>query len=146
VANSSFAQRELKWTPRKDFKQGLDETIQWYIDNQSCWQRLLERIQIKLQAPASKLQRNSNNQASNNQSAALPFGCWSLEFLWMLVPVRLSLRPSPRLRRGKRGRLWKLELLLPDIRYDFTIRLTIARHAATIKTASAPLDTFDPFL
>jgi dTDP-glucose 4,6-dehydratase len=41
--DSSFAQRELKWTPRKHFKDGLDATIQWYIDNQPWWQALLER-------------------------------------------------------------------------------------------------------
>src|SRR5712691_2618579 len=39
----SFAQKELKWKPRKDFKEGLETTIQWYIDNQSWWQPLLER-------------------------------------------------------------------------------------------------------
>ena len=43
--DSSFAQRELKWKPRKDFEEGLDETIQWYIDNQSWWQPLLERAE-----------------------------------------------------------------------------------------------------
>ncbi len=41
--DSSFAEKELKWKPRKDFKQGLEETIQWYIDNQGWWQPLLER-------------------------------------------------------------------------------------------------------
>ena len=41
--DSSFAQRELKWKPRKDFAEGLAETVQWYIDNQSWWQPLLER-------------------------------------------------------------------------------------------------------
>src|ERR1700676_1527261 len=41
--DSSFARRELKWTPRKHFKDGLDATIQWYIDNQPWWQALLER-------------------------------------------------------------------------------------------------------
>jgi dTDP-glucose 4,6-dehydratase len=41
--DSSFAQRELKWAPRKHFIDGLDATIQWYIDNQSWWQALLER-------------------------------------------------------------------------------------------------------
>jgi len=41
--DSSFAQRELKWTPRKHFKDGLDATIQWYIDNQPWWEALLER-------------------------------------------------------------------------------------------------------
>jgi dTDP-glucose 4,6-dehydratase len=41
--DSSFAQCELKWKPQKDFKEGVDATIQWYIDNQSWWQPLLER-------------------------------------------------------------------------------------------------------
>jgi dTDP-glucose 4,6-dehydratase len=41
--DSSFAQRELNWKPRRSFKEGLDETIQWYIDNPSWWQPLLER-------------------------------------------------------------------------------------------------------
>ena len=41
--DSSFAEKELNWKPRKDFEHGLDETIQWYIDNPSWWQPLLER-------------------------------------------------------------------------------------------------------
>jgi dTDP-glucose 4,6-dehydratase len=41
--DSSFAEKELKWKPRKNFKESLDATVQWYIDNQSWWQPLLER-------------------------------------------------------------------------------------------------------
>jgi dTDP-glucose 4,6-dehydratase len=41
--DSSFAQRELKWKSRHGFEEGLAETIQWYLDNQSWWQPLLER-------------------------------------------------------------------------------------------------------
>src|SRR6266480_4327160 len=41
--DSSFAQGELDWKPLRSFKEGLDETIQWYIDNSSWWQPLLER-------------------------------------------------------------------------------------------------------
>jgi dTDP-glucose 4,6-dehydratase len=41
--DSSFAQGELDWKPLRTFKEGLDETIQWYIDNPSWWQPLLER-------------------------------------------------------------------------------------------------------
>jgi dTDP-glucose 4,6-dehydratase len=41
--DSSFAQRELKWKPRKNFKEGLEATIQWYIDNEAWWKPLLER-------------------------------------------------------------------------------------------------------
>jgi dTDP-glucose 4,6-dehydratase len=41
--DSSFGQRELKWKPLRSLEEGLDETIQWYIDNPSWWQPLLER-------------------------------------------------------------------------------------------------------
>jgi dTDP-glucose 4,6-dehydratase len=41
--DSSFAQRELKWKPQKNFREGLAETVQWYIDNRAWWQPLLER-------------------------------------------------------------------------------------------------------
>src|SRR6266699_3548090 len=41
--DSSFSERELNWKPRHNFEEGLVETIQWYIDNQSWWQPLLER-------------------------------------------------------------------------------------------------------
>src|SRR5207244_3789781 len=43
--DSSLAELELNWKPRSNFKDGLDETIQWYIDNQSWWQPLLERAE-----------------------------------------------------------------------------------------------------
>ena len=41
--DSSFAQSELKWKPRQNFKEGLEATIQWYIDNEAWWKPLLER-------------------------------------------------------------------------------------------------------
>jgi dTDP-glucose 4,6-dehydratase len=41
--DSSFSKRELNWKPRHNFEEGLAETIQWYSDNQSWWQPLLER-------------------------------------------------------------------------------------------------------
>jgi len=41
--DSSFAQRELGWKPLHSFKEGLEETIQWYTENASWWQPLLER-------------------------------------------------------------------------------------------------------
>jgi dTDP-glucose 4,6-dehydratase len=43
--DSSLAELELNWKPRRNFKDGLDETIQWYIDNQAWWQPLLERAE-----------------------------------------------------------------------------------------------------
>jgi dTDP-glucose 4,6-dehydratase len=41
--DSSLAQRELDWKPRRSFEKGLSETIDWYLQNQSWWQELLER-------------------------------------------------------------------------------------------------------
>ncbi|PZR76534.1 MAG: dTDP-glucose 4,6-dehydratase [Chthoniobacterales bacterium] len=41
--DSTFAQRELNWKPRRSFARGLEETIAWYQDNQTWWQPLLER-------------------------------------------------------------------------------------------------------
>ncbi len=41
--DSSFAQAELNWKPRRDFERGLKETIQWYSDNRSWWEPLLDR-------------------------------------------------------------------------------------------------------
>jgi dTDP-glucose 4,6-dehydratase len=41
--DSSFVHRELDWKPLHSFKEGLGETIQWYIDNPAWWQPLLER-------------------------------------------------------------------------------------------------------
>jgi dTDP-glucose 4,6-dehydratase len=41
--DSSFAERELKWTPRHKFEEGLAETVDWYLQNQDWWQPLLER-------------------------------------------------------------------------------------------------------
>ena len=41
--DASFAQKELKWKPRQSFKEGLEATVQWYIDNEAWWRPLLER-------------------------------------------------------------------------------------------------------
>jgi dTDP-glucose 4,6-dehydratase len=41
--NASFAERELKWKPLRNFEEGLDETIAWYQQNQLWWQPMLER-------------------------------------------------------------------------------------------------------
>ena len=41
--DSSFAQRELKWKPLHNFREGLESTIDWYANNRSWWEPLLER-------------------------------------------------------------------------------------------------------
>lgn len=33
-------ERELGWTPRHDFEDGLRATVQWYLENQEWWQRV----------------------------------------------------------------------------------------------------------
>ena len=41
--DSSFAQQELKWKPLRDFKEGLESTIDWYLSNRAWWEPLLQR-------------------------------------------------------------------------------------------------------
>jgi dTDP-glucose 4,6-dehydratase len=41
--DSSFAQRELGWKPQHNFREGLSETIDWYLHQGDWWQPLLER-------------------------------------------------------------------------------------------------------
>jgi dTDP-glucose 4,6-dehydratase len=41
--DSSFAQQELQWKPLHDFREGLESTIDWYLNNRDWWQPLLER-------------------------------------------------------------------------------------------------------
>jgi dTDP-glucose 4,6-dehydratase len=35
-------QRELGWVPEETFETGLRKTVQWYLDNQSWWQAILD--------------------------------------------------------------------------------------------------------
>ena len=32
-----------KWKPLHDFREGLEATIDWYLNNRAWWQPLLER-------------------------------------------------------------------------------------------------------
>nr|MBA2271151.1 dTDP-glucose 4,6-dehydratase [Chthoniobacterales bacterium] len=41
--DSSFAQHELNWKPLHNFKDGLESTIDWYLNNRAWWEALLER-------------------------------------------------------------------------------------------------------
>jgi len=43
--DSSKMREELEWKPIHQFEASLRETIQWYIDNKSWWQKLLNRPQ-----------------------------------------------------------------------------------------------------
>jgi dTDP-glucose 4,6-dehydratase len=41
--DSSLAKRELKWKARRNARDGIAETVDWYLSNKSWWQELLER-------------------------------------------------------------------------------------------------------
>src|SRR5580765_3464565 len=41
--DSSFAQRELNWKLRHTPREGIANTVDWYLANQSWWEELLER-------------------------------------------------------------------------------------------------------
>ena len=41
--DSSFAQQELNWKPLRNFREGLEATIDWYLSNQAWWRPLLDR-------------------------------------------------------------------------------------------------------
>jgi dTDP-glucose 4,6-dehydratase len=41
--DSSLAEKELKWKPHRHFREALRETIEWYRNNRSWWEPLLDR-------------------------------------------------------------------------------------------------------
>jgi len=41
--DSSFAHRELNWKLRHTPREGIAGTVDWYLQNQSWWEELLER-------------------------------------------------------------------------------------------------------
>ncbi len=47
LLNSEKIRKELAWQPEVEFEQGLEETIQWYMDNESWWRPIKERLAIK---------------------------------------------------------------------------------------------------
>jgi dTDP-glucose 4,6-dehydratase len=45
--DSSKAQRELGWAPRKMFEEALGETVGWYVANRPWWERVLSGEYLK---------------------------------------------------------------------------------------------------
>jgi dTDP-glucose 4,6-dehydratase len=43
--DSSKLKSELDWAPQHSFKEGLSATVQWYIENRSWWEPLLDKHQ-----------------------------------------------------------------------------------------------------
>ena len=42
--NSTKISEELGWNPKIDFKNGLEETIRWYVDNKEWWEKTLKEL------------------------------------------------------------------------------------------------------
>ncbi|MCW8108075.1 dTDP-glucose 4,6-dehydratase [Alteromonas ponticola] len=40
--DASKIERELGWTPEETFESGIRKTVQWYLDNESWWQAVLD--------------------------------------------------------------------------------------------------------
>jgi dTDP-glucose 4,6-dehydratase len=41
--DSSFARRELKWKPLHEAQEGIAAAVDWYVNNRSWWEPLLDR-------------------------------------------------------------------------------------------------------
>src|SRR6202048_1473209 len=42
--DASKARRELGWKPARHFEDGLEQTVQWYLDNRAWWEPLHTRV------------------------------------------------------------------------------------------------------
>lgn len=40
--DASKIERQLGWTPREDFRSGLEKTVDWYLGNEPWWRRILD--------------------------------------------------------------------------------------------------------
>jgi dTDP-glucose 4,6-dehydratase len=39
--DSSKIRKELGWKPAHTFEKGIEETVRWYVDNRSWWERII---------------------------------------------------------------------------------------------------------
>jgi len=56
----SKIRNELGWTPRHDFKTGLRDTVQWYLENENWWRPILQN-----QYQGQRLGLNSNEKGAS---------------------------------------------------------------------------------
>jgi dTDP-glucose 4,6-dehydratase len=47
LLDSGKIRRELGWEPQVPFADGMRETVRWYVDNESWWRPLRERLAVK---------------------------------------------------------------------------------------------------
>jgi dTDP-glucose 4,6-dehydratase len=45
--DSSKAKRELDWAPRWEFEEGMRQTIQWYLEHEPWWRRVMSGEYLK---------------------------------------------------------------------------------------------------
>ena len=45
--DASKIANELDWSPATGFDEGLASTIDWYVQNRSWWQRLLDQVPVR---------------------------------------------------------------------------------------------------
>ncbi len=45
--DSTKIQKELNWYPKYDFETGIENTIQWYIENQNWWKKVMTGEYLK---------------------------------------------------------------------------------------------------
>lgn len=50
----SRASQHLGWSPQLTFEQGLEETVQWYLDNEAWWRPLRHQAGKRLGLPANR--------------------------------------------------------------------------------------------
>jgi len=47
LLNSGKIRRELGWEPQVPFEEGMRDTVAWYVDNESWWRPLQERLAVQ---------------------------------------------------------------------------------------------------
>lgn len=62
--DASKIQRELSWVPTETFETGLRKTVQWYLDNETWWARVMSGA-YRLQRIGEVLPRNTKPFAKN---------------------------------------------------------------------------------
>jgi dTDP-glucose 4,6-dehydratase len=54
TADAAKIKRVLGWEPRVDWKQGLESTVKWYVDNEEWWRKMLWMREIPIVTTSGK--------------------------------------------------------------------------------------------
>ena len=55
--NSTKIKEELGWEPMDSFESGIEETVMWYLNNETWWRNLEERSNDAIFTPENMLNR-----------------------------------------------------------------------------------------